>query len=203
MAGRMTLLILMTGLFAAAWSSDRDPNSPTETAVRTRRTPLVSGIRETTLHRWKLASDRPAASAATAWTPTRDVQPPRHIAPGTYLVVNPDGHTRRVVIAETQARQHRTQADHFVSEQNGQRQHWIRMDDASHPEIGHETVVVVLMNRAGIPEIPTVQRTGRTMSIPAGSSLQEILSQLVEAITTPRNDAPGSMAAEDAESVNR
>lgn len=194
------MLILMTGLFAAAWSSDRDPNSPTVAAARRQRTPLASGVRETTLHRWKHVSDRPTT---TAWAPTRDVQPPRHVTPGTYLVVNPDGRTRRVVIAETQARQHRSQADHFVSEQNGQRQHWIRMDDASQPEIGHETVVVVLMNRAGIPEIPTVQRTGRTISIPAGASLQHLLSQLVEAMTTLQNARPGSMAAEDAESVSR
>jgi|GEM_PF-6005436 len=56
MAARIALLILMTGVFAAAWSSDHAPipvANVTPPSVPASPYPQDT-IRETTLHRWKM-----------------------------------------------------------------------------------------------------------------------------------------------------
>ncbi len=54
MAARVILLILMTSLFAAAWSSDRDPVPIVAAATPAAPRSYDAGtVRETTLHRWR------------------------------------------------------------------------------------------------------------------------------------------------------
>lgn len=68
MAGRITLLILMTGLFAAVWSSDHPPRKTVEPVVPTPYQHSDS-VRETTLRRWPISSYERVVDTSEHWVP--------------------------------------------------------------------------------------------------------------------------------------
>lgn len=68
MAGRITLLTIMTGLFAAAWSSDRPPDQTAEPVVPDQ--PYQSNsVRETAERRWPITSYERIVDASHGWAP--------------------------------------------------------------------------------------------------------------------------------------
>lgn len=68
MTGRITLLTLMTSLFAAAWSSDRPPDQTAAPVVPDQ--PYQSNsVRETALRRWPITSDERIVDASHEWAP--------------------------------------------------------------------------------------------------------------------------------------
>lgn len=68
MAGRITLLILMTGLFAAAWSSDRPPGRTAAPGGPDQEYQSDS-VRETALRRWPITSYERVVDASHGWVP--------------------------------------------------------------------------------------------------------------------------------------
>ncbi len=121
MAGRVALLILATTLFAAAWSSDQEPVAAPSTSAPVRPYQQES-VRETTLHRWRLQPAENVAHDSRPWTPGED-------SLASYLVVDSQGRTERVVLeleTDDDAAPFATQ-DHFITEQDGRRRHWIRL----------------------------------------------------------------------------
>lgn len=134
MAARVTLLILVTGLFAAAWSSDQEPPAVVESQPAARPQPYEP-VKETVLHRWTIPAADRMANQRTEWTPTASRQIieecPAGFPAGTYLVVDEQGRTIRVVIPALPGNSELAAAsDHFVTEQHGERRHWIRLSDS-------------------------------------------------------------------------
>lgn len=127
MAARMTLLVLVTGLFAAVWSSDRPP-SDEKLAVARSKAPRVSSVRQTPLRRWS-TSGIPRSNAA--WEPiVAAIRPPQVLPPGNYIVVDERGHVERVEIPESKAAPpfaFQDRVDHFVCETDTGRRHWVRI----------------------------------------------------------------------------
>lgn len=63
------MLILVTGLFAAAWSTDRPPAKSNILPTPQHSYPLES-VRETALHRWPVSRREPMVNQSSEWTPT-------------------------------------------------------------------------------------------------------------------------------------
>ncbi len=114
MAGRVTLLILMTGLFAAAWSSDHAPVKSTP-VIPSSPPYSVESVRETTLHRWRVKQGESLADRSCdekpVSTPTHIAGIVRELPAGTYLVINSPSGASRVEILEIRATSSTTGGD--------------------------------------------------------------------------------------------
>jgi hypothetical protein len=136
MAARVTLLILVTGLFAAAWSSDQEPLAAVESKPPV-RLHQYEPVLETALHRWKAPRIDQTADQRTEWTPTigqRLIEEhPAGFPAGTYLVIDEHGRTVRVAIPAVPGNSELAATeigDHFVTERDGERRHWIRLAES-------------------------------------------------------------------------
>ncbi len=137
-AGRVTLLILTTALFAAAWSNDHEPL----VAQQTEPSPSpysTEPVRETVLHRWNLSK---STAGQQAWSPTpiAEAQPESadELPAGTYLVIDQQGRSQRVILPEAIPMDdpHAATGDHhYLIEFRGERCHWIRLTDNAKPTI--------------------------------------------------------------------
>lgn len=75
MTGRISLLILMTGLFAAAWSSDHPP-AKTMAAAEPDQQYRSEAVRETTLHRWPITRNDRMVDVTDNWAPVTAIDQP-------------------------------------------------------------------------------------------------------------------------------
>jgi hypothetical protein len=134
MTGRIALLTLVTGLFAAAWSSEKDAAECAEALTRT----AAPSIRITPLQRW---NNVPAPSLASNrdWEPTRPAtiaaSSSTGIPAGVYIVVDGNGRCTRIRVDADASAKSFPLRDHFVRETNGVCRHWIRLARAAE-EIG-------------------------------------------------------------------
>lgn len=130
MATRVTLLLLVTGLFAGMWSADSpDDRTPTQKQLA------------------RLASS-PCAFANSpfrrdARSVTAEVQPvaakiplPRGIAAGTYLAVNQFGKTQQVTVASADSQDGRPNenfalVEHYTIHVGQTRWHFVRLETES------------------------------------------------------------------------
>ncbi|MDB5347655.1 MAG: hypothetical protein JWP89_6032 [Schlesneria sp.] len=127
MVTRVSLLLVVTGLFAGMWSADSpDLRSPAEKQMARRAsTPrmLLQDAKSTTnVIRTVSLSDR-----------LPSIPLPRGIEAGTYLVVDQSGSTQQLTIEASSAA---TSAnfvaiDHYTVRQSDQRWHFIRLDAVS------------------------------------------------------------------------
>jgi hypothetical protein len=206
MPGRATLLILTTGLFAAAWSSDREPGLviPGKPVPRPYRT---ESIRETTLHRWMVRGVHQTTNPQAEWTPTINTRESQwesdRLPSGTYVVVDDQGQTTRVVVPPDPRRRQLPAsaiADHFVTEWNGKRQHWIRLSDSHHDEQQSLEVRIdwfgLWKELDGLCSRSSEPRQG-------GTSWQRLLSPIVLGLTSLRAQEAIPVAAEPKTSRSR
>lgn len=135
MVTRVSLLLLVTGLFAGMWSTD----SPDErTAAQKQLARLASTPCSIALNQTAPRNDVARNASFSGRLDTRAVPLPKGIAPGNYLVVNQSGMTQRLTIT----------AHHGVSEDNftpvdqysirigNARWHFIRLDQPLDQESG-------------------------------------------------------------------
>jgi hypothetical protein len=128
MTTRVTLLVLLTALFAAAWSGDgRD--KPARSAVRTvGRVSAPSHNRPAT----EPISVELAESKVTAVSVARDLRLPTGIAPGTYRVVSNTGAVRRVELTAEElaglGRAVGAAEELYVVSDAGSRWYFVRLD---------------------------------------------------------------------------
>lgn len=126
MVTRVSLLLVVTGLFAGMWSGDSpDLRSPAEKQMARRAsTPCLLGAAKSPANRIRTVS----LTQRTAPVPL-----PAGIEPGTYLVVNQAGETQRLTIdakaASTTA--NFVAVDQYTVRQGGLRWHFIRLDNVT------------------------------------------------------------------------
>lgn len=120
---RVSLLFVVTGLFAAMWSADSpDTRSPGDRQLARR----TSSFRLTD----RLGTRKPerTASAAPQSGPD-DVPLPRGIAPGTYLIVDHLGRTCQRTVDSHSGTDNFAPVDHYTLRGNGGRWHFIRLEE--------------------------------------------------------------------------
>ncbi|GAB5444242.1 MAG: hypothetical protein Fues2KO_45910 [Fuerstiella sp.] len=145
MNGRVLLLVMVTGLFMAAWDGDQEAMQAAlarrEAAQHTQiaNVPQPEPLRVTTVsHSAKPASaaavvdqPRPAeptnAAATTATVRIVDVPLPAAIAAGSYQAVNQSGRTIRVEISEAGATSNTAQDLYTVDGNDGSRWYLVRL----------------------------------------------------------------------------
>lgn len=210
MAARITLLILSTWLFAAAWSSDHALQPTSGTVPRQPLSPSPE-VQETTLRRWSHSEPlHESISQNSPWVPTAEAETihakcPPHIAPGNYLVVTPDGRSSRVVIPSQMQMEEFpfNRHDHYVWDSHGERQHWIRLEETSLPRNGHETVVVVLVERSEKLEKAAEQQAEIFSELSLHPVLQRLIAPWLEGKKILSRKSQSPIAAEPSKSMNR
>lgn len=149
MASRVTLLLLVTGLFAGMWSGDgRENNAAREPLLAHQGAAQAMNSRTTA--RPGAVAIRSSLRGREEWS-AASIPLPRGIAAGTYLVV--DGHgrteTRLVTAAEAFPNgriERHVAADQYAIRLGSDRWHFIRLDDAAETRAARR---VVPIRRAG------------------------------------------------------
>ena len=126
MVSRVSLLLLVTGLFAGMWSAD-SPDGRTvarQQLARRASSPRAVGRADTS------TSSRVKSVSLSGRLDERAIPRPRGIAPGTYLVVDQAGTTQRLTITA----RHGDSANHAIVEQytarsGDARWHFIRLEE--------------------------------------------------------------------------
>ncbi len=133
MASRITLLLLVTGLFAGMWSNDR-ADERSAPALLARRSAARCDVNSTNLR----VAPTSASSALRARTDRRRtaVPLPSGIAAGTYLIVDGRGRTQTRVVSAAEAFAGRKISRHVAADQyttriGRERWHFIRLDVAA------------------------------------------------------------------------
>lgn len=125
MVTRVSLLLLVTGLFAGMWSTD----SPDErTAAQKQLTRLAST--PCSVAPTPLESAYARNVSFSGRLETRAVPLPKGIAPGNYLVVNQAGMTQRLTITAHHgvSEDNHTPVDQYSVRSGNCRWHFIRLD---------------------------------------------------------------------------
>ena len=204
MAGRVTLLILMTGLFAAMWSSDQRETAPSGAHGVARRRAAEPAVRETALRRWQVSSRNLGRESTQSWTPPvaspASADAPDDLPAGTYLVVDADGRSNRIVIEASSRVQLLPLRDHFVSESNGLRRHWIRLTDAPVTQIATRKAVKVHVDWPRLWKEVQAIRLSRTSFRP---SFQRLTSSVARGISSLRTTAAVPVTETPADSIKR
>ena len=169
MASRVTLLLLVTGLFAAMWSGDRADERTTAQLLLTRRTAPPSANQR--------SGARPISTAARSVALHRGEQSlqsvplPTGIAVGTYLVVDATGRSETRIVTAAEAFPNDVISGHVARDEytvrNGSsRWHFIRLSETAN----------VATSRRVTPRKPTaprIQTAARSLSGPVrGASLR-------------------------------
>jgi len=144
MVTRVSLLLLVTGLFAGMWSSD----SPDERTVAQKQlarlgsTPRLAAINQPAHEKGSLRN-----VSFSGRLDTQAVPLPKGIAPGNYLVVNQTGMTQRLTVTahhEVSTENYAPVDQYFVRNGNA-RWHFIRLDQplnqASDRHVSQSTAV--------------------------------------------------------------
>jgi hypothetical protein len=135
MVTRVSLLLVVTGLFAGMWSADSpDLRSPAEKQMARRastpRMPFQAAKSSPNVIRTVSLSDR-----------LPSIPLPAGIEAGTYLVVDQSGSTQRLTIEarNTTASTNFVAIDQYTVRQGDQRWHFIRLDAASDRKVAQPT----------------------------------------------------------------
>lgn len=133
MVTRVSLLLLVTGLFAGMWSAD----SPDERTVAQKQQARLASTP------CLIASATPENEVArnvsfSGRLDTRAVPLPKGIAPGNYLVVNQAGMTQRLTIAAHNGISEGNYApvDQYSIRSGNSRWHFIRLDQSQEQSSG-------------------------------------------------------------------
>ena len=147
-AGRISLLILVTGLFAAAWSGDHAPVTAGQPAAPAHPYE-AEPVRETAMHRWHQPQDPAQSSSDHEWIPTADQLAtddlPAGLPAGMYLVIDPYGRIERFAVGADEsgsATDDSPTSGHFQAEFRGQLCHWLRILDTNVVESGRAPLPV-------------------------------------------------------------
>ena len=169
MASRVTLLLLVTGLFAAMWSGDRADERTTAQLLLTRRTspptanqrsgarPISTAARSVVLHRGEQS--------------LQSVPLPAGIAVGTYLVVDATGRSETRIVSAAEAFPNGVISGHVARDEytvrsGAARWHFIRLSESANVATSRRVT-------PRKPSAPRVQMVARPLSGPArGASLR-------------------------------
>lgn len=127
MVTRVSLLLLVTGLFAGMWSTD----SPDERTVAQKQLArLASTPCSIALNQSARGNDVTRNASFSGRLDTRAVPLPKGIAPGNYLVVNQSGMTQRLTITAHHgvSEENYAQVDQYSVRSGNARWHFIRLD---------------------------------------------------------------------------
>jgi hypothetical protein len=141
MISRVSLLLVVTGLFAGMWSADGLESRTVTQQQLVRRAPSRRASDRVTVP----ATGSSGNASLSGNTAAKTVPLPKGIAPGTYLVVDQAGITQRLTIS---ARRRRT-ANHSTVEQytvrsGGNRWHFIRLEERQPVPQMHEVTAAAL-----------------------------------------------------------
>lgn len=127
---RVSLLLMVTGLFAAMWSGD-SPDDRSGAEIRLAR---LASSPQASLYCGFGNNARAKIDTISASSSSKSDYPiPEGIAPGKYLVVNQAGRTWSVTISEdSQSSVKRTPEDHYLVIQGSLRWHFIRLATQEH-----------------------------------------------------------------------
>ncbi len=134
MVTRVSLLLVVTGLFAGMWSADSPDLSPAEKQLARREsTPRLL---------LQAAKSSPNVIRTVSQSDQRSTIPlPAGIEGGTYLVVDQTGVTQRLTIEarNTSASTNFAAIDQYTVRQGDQRWHFIRLDAVSDRKVAQPT----------------------------------------------------------------
>ena len=140
MVSRVSLLLLVTGLFAGMWSAD-SPDGRTvaqQQLARRASSPRALGRADTSAN-----SRINSVSLPGRWD-ERAIPRPRGIAPGTYLVVDQAGITQRVTITarDGESANHAT-VEQYTVRSGDARWHFIRLEERTPDGPAHPATAAV------------------------------------------------------------
>jgi hypothetical protein len=134
MVTRVSLLLVVTGLFAGMWSADSpDLRSPAEKQM---------ARRESTPRMLRQAAKSSSSIRTVSLTdPLPSIPLPAGIEGGTYLIVDQSGATQRLTIEarKSTASTNLVAIDQYTVRQGDQRWHFIRLDAVSDRKVAQPT----------------------------------------------------------------
>lgn len=129
MATRVSLLLLVTGLFAGMWSAD---GPDTRSAAQQQLARRGSSPRA-----MQLITARPSnrlLGLPVVPTPAKVIPLPKGITAGTYLIVDQHGRSERMTIDSKPSRSGRP-SDQYLVRQGSNRWHFIRLQSPVEPRV--------------------------------------------------------------------
>lgn len=130
MVSRVSLLLLVTGLFAAMWSTDSPDGRTPEQRQLARRASTPRWIPERTVGDGATRLRRLAGARRDTSMPL-----PVGIAAGTYLVVDQSGSTQRVMVtscgSQSEMVKNQVLVDQYTVRDGARRWHFIRVENST------------------------------------------------------------------------
>jgi len=132
MLTRVSILLLVTGLFAGMWSAD-SPDGRTANEIQLAR----RGMSPRANARSVTAGRNTRKLTVNEVSKTAGVPLPQGIAPGEYLVVNQTGVSQRLAIPATQGvtTNNARSVDHYTVRDGANRWHFIRLETSAQNSI--------------------------------------------------------------------